>query len=77
MIEIDTHCEQGDEEWSTSTEGESGEDVNTDVDESEDIDGQLLDGDDYLGVKGNKHLDVSLGVDLGLWVIIICELFLE
>ena len=76
-IDIDTHCEHGDEELSTGIEGESGEDVDADGSESEDVDGQLLDRDDDLGVKGNKHLDVSLGVDLGLWVIIICELFLE
>ena len=77
MIEIDTHCEQGDEEWSTSTEGESGEDVNTDVDESEDIDGQLLDGNDDLGVEINKHINCGLGIDLSLWVINVCKIFLE
>ena len=43
VIEIGTHCEQGDVELSNGIERESGKDVNTGGNESEDVDGQLLD----------------------------------
>jgi len=70
-------CEEGDEELSTSVESESGKDVNADGSESEDIDGQLLDGDNNLSVKADKYLDIGLGINLSLWMIVIRQLFLE
>ena len=73
----DTHSEQGDVELGNGIERESGKDVNTGGNESEDIDGQLLDGDDDLGVEADKHLDVGIDIDLSLWMIIVREHFLK
>ena len=56
---------------------ESGKDVVASAIESQDIDDQLLNGDDVLSVKANNYIEGGLGINVSLCMIIIYELVLE
>ena len=66
---MDAYQEQVDVEGGNSVEAQSSEDVNTSVEESEDIDGQGLDGDDDLGIQADKHVDGGLSIYGSLWMV--------
>jgi len=74
---VDTHQEQIDVEGGDGREGQSGEDANTDVEESEDVDGQDLDGDNDLGIQVNEDRDGGLGSDGSLYRTIAGEFLLD
>ena len=63
---MDTHDEQGDVEGCNDIEAQSGEYVDIGGNESENIDGQCLDGDDDLSVKADIHVDGGVDINSSL-----------